>query len=313
MRSKDRKVCENIIEVFRDKGNDKDIPVNTDSSDSESLPNEKPERKNGVIDELNFVNEDKQEEEEVAAPAAPAAPAVPAVPAPTGENNSDVEKPAEEEDAVDEHLPEEREETGARPSLVDSEEDAVDEHVEPAAPEVPAVPEVPAAPEVPAVPEPAEEEEDAVDEHLPAEPPAPAEEEEDAVDEHTPEEPAVAPIALPEEPAEEEGARPSEVQDDLQSPRELFPDEPEIITHSNLPPGWDIDPRSAPAPVPKPREHSHRHSKPTQPAQPAQPTQPTQPAETEQQAQSAEHKTELRSLDSIKKNVQVPSRCVWVW
>ena len=106
------------------------------------------------------------------------------------------------------------------------------------------------------------------------------------------------------------GARPSEVQDDLQSPRELFPDEPEIITHSNLPPGWDIDPRSAPAPVPKPREHSHRHSKPTQPAQPAQ---PTQPAETEQQAQSAEHKTELRSLDSIKKNVQVPSRCVWVW
>ena len=229
MRSKDRKVCENIIEVFRDKGNDKDIPVNTDSSDSESLPSEKPERKNGVIDELNFVNEDKQEEEEVAAPAAPAAPAVPAVPAPTGENNSDVEKPAEEEDAVDEH---------------------------------------------------------------------------------TPEEPAVAPIALPEEPAEEEGARPSEVQDDLQSPRELFPDEPEIITHSNLPPGWDIDPRSAPAPVPKPREHSHRHSKPTQPAQPAQPTQPT---ETEQQGQSAEHKTELRSLDSIKKNVQVPSRCVWVW
>ena len=163
------------------------------------------------------------------------------------------------------------------------------------------------------MPEPAEEEEDAVDEHLPAEPPAPpapAEEEEDAVDEHTPEEPAVAPIALPEEPAEEEGARPSEVQDDLQSPRELFPDEPEIITHSNLPPGWDIDPRSAPAPVPKPREHSHRHSKPTQPAQPAQ---PTQPAETEQQGQSAEHKTELRSLDSIKKNVQVPSRCVWVW
>ena len=80
MRSKDRKVCENIIEVFRDKGNDKDIPVNTDSSDSESLPSEKPERKNGVIDELNFVNEDKQEEEV-------AAPAVPAVPAPTGENN----------------------------------------------------------------------------------------------------------------------------------------------------------------------------------------------------------------------------------
>ena len=41
--------------------------------------------------------------------------------------------------------------------------------------------------------------------------------------------------------------------DDLQSPRELFPDEPEIITHSNLPPGCDIDPRTARQPIPQKR------------------------------------------------------------
>ena len=52
------------------------------------------------------------------------------------------------------------------------------------------------------------------------------------------------PAEAPAQPAAESQPEPNT--ENLQSPREdFFPDEPEVITHSNLPPGWDIDPRNA--------------------------------------------------------------------
>lgn len=218
-------MCENIIRVFRDEKNDKLIPVMAESSEDEAA-SDKPEHATETLVADDHTTEDKQEEE----------PQQAVVPPPVAENNSDVEGSAKDDDASSDGLPAEAPAEamvqGARPSEVNV-NDEVDE--------APAQPMVQGA-----RPSEVNDEVDEVTpgdqmEELPAEPTTQptAQPAGDDVDEVEP-----LPAETPAQPAAESQPEPNA--ENLQSPREdFFPDEPEVITHSNLPPGWDIDPRNA--------------------------------------------------------------------
>ena len=271
-------MCENIIRVFRDEKNDKLIPVMAESSEDEAA-SDKPEHTTETLVADDHTTEDKQEEEpQQAVVPPPVAENNSDVEGSAKDDDASsdglpAEAPAEAmvqgarpsevnvNDEVDE-APAQPMVQGARPSEVNDEVDEVTpgDQVDEAAAE-------PVAEPVRHGSRPVEVKETAPEPEKhgarPVEVGAG-----DEVDEVTPgnqmeglpAEPTTQPTtqptgddvdevqSLPAEPPAQPAAesQPEPNTENLQSPREdFFPDEPEVITHSNLPPGWDIDPRNA--------------------------------------------------------------------